>query len=837
MVLRRKVPPNADLETALTTAGPMRALPVQFHKPSGCGVKQHSVMTEASCFSSVKNVKLDYSDITKLPPTYNVKELKEWEVAEEQAAAERRAAAAQTSPSPVMESTASSSLAVVGLNEREDPRTYSELLDLYSMHEFVIRKGKALRNTPEFASFKRHYIASWGDIEEVIEALEAFLESYGIDLAYIDGKQLAELASFQSVDIATRAQLLRCIANAEDVLPLIEDSTRPYHFSSRGHHLAAMKIQSVWRMYHQRIAYIHLLIGTRAAIVIQRQWGIHRSHYITQCTLRSIQETRLAQWRRTMSDFVSRWPQIRDSRRIVVHIPSLSYPTYQAKKTPFYFARQLGQLTRISALADPAVEMVFVVPFKPEAEVVKYCFNLLEDAGLPNVSGRLTLLVPENAERMPDNISLSRLVLLSPRLIKTLSAICAGRTAYIIPGVIGAEELTLAAQLNVPLLAPEPRIALAYGTKSGCRRLLEAGDVLTLPGATQLRTRSDLLQALATLILDNRRIQRWLVKLDNESESKGYAYLDVSRLRSLKESDADQSSGTGSLLHAIIVRELDAHGGRRMRLLHTSSYPDWARYLDMVDSVGACIEAVPPTTAYPITANLFIEPSGTVHVNSVVEPLVAPAFTVLGSCFPHTAPVPYSAIRDASLSVGKAAFRKRIIGYVSIDYVVSEGDAGWDARSTGDTVRVWGVDVDLQLTTNAAAHDLAVVLSKSTWNAVSGECVRSETGKPLAYVYSGVIYNPYISAINHAQFFTLCRSHGMAFDCERRCGLVFHMVDVLLRGCLGVLSIDDNASRVVRRLTEFQSIINMELPKQGEHAAQSNYVYFSSIVRQLARLL
>lgn len=38
--------------------------------------------------------------------------------------------------------------ATPSLPHRDDPRSYTELLDLYSMHEFIIRKGKALRNTP-----------------------------------------------------------------------------------------------------------------------------------------------------------------------------------------------------------------------------------------------------------------------------------------------------------------------------------------------------------------------------------------------------------------------------------------------------------------------------------------------------------------------------------------------------------------------------------------------------------------------------------------------------------------------------------------------------------------
>ena len=73
-------------------------------------------------------------------------------------------------------------------------RSYNELMDIYSLHQFIIRKGKVLDQTPEFISFKRTYISQWGSVSYIIHLLEKFLSTYGIDLAYIEGKQLVALA-------------------------------------------------------------------------------------------------------------------------------------------------------------------------------------------------------------------------------------------------------------------------------------------------------------------------------------------------------------------------------------------------------------------------------------------------------------------------------------------------------------------------------------------------------------------------------------------------------------------------------------------------------------------
>ena len=67
-------------------------------------------------------------------------------------------------------------------------------MDVYSLHQFIIRKGKCLDQTPEFISFKRTYIHKWGSISYIIHLLEKLLSTYNVDLAYIEGKDIASLA-------------------------------------------------------------------------------------------------------------------------------------------------------------------------------------------------------------------------------------------------------------------------------------------------------------------------------------------------------------------------------------------------------------------------------------------------------------------------------------------------------------------------------------------------------------------------------------------------------------------------------------------------------------------
>ncbi|ORC90065.1 IQ calmodulin-binding protein motif family protein [Trypanosoma theileri] len=813
------IPADADLERMLTTDGPFKAKRAPLHRNTSRVSTR--VMTDVSPYNRLNGVILDVADISKIPGKLNLKDLREWESAQGN---DSRGASTVDPLIGIDKQQQYMTFPPPYSNSRDETRTYAELLDVYSMHEFIIRKGVTLRNTPEFASFKRRYIACWGNVELVIRKLEEFLKNYGIDLAYVDGKKVAGLATYQVDDLLSREEMLQCLANREEVEPLTSSVVQQYACGMSGQHLAAEKIQATWRMYFQRIAYRHLLVGTKAAIIIQRKWALYRSHRLTKRTIKIQRETRLLRWKKTMEDFTNNWPKIKEGRRLIIHLPSLSYPRFHAKHVPFYVAMQMGQLTRLADLRDPKVDVVLLAPFRPEQEVLDYYHNLLENSGIQNSRGRFTLLVPEDAKRLPEGLSLTRLVVLSSRLMKCLAALCKNRNAYVVPGVIGPEELSFAVELNLPMLSADPTIAQAFGTKSGCQRLLDLAEVNKPVGVHGLRNRQDLLSALATLMIEHRDITRWLVKLETESGGRGHAYFDVNRIRVLRGDDHSRKNYLG------VLNELEEHAGKRARLVHTNSYPDWESYAAMFDVVGGCVEAVPNRIKSSLTANLFVEPTGAVNLHSVVEPMLAPAYTVMGCRFPLQKFIPFTEVREAALSVGKAAFRRRIMGYMSVDFVFCDAGDGEESSQ-----QLCAVDVDLYLTNNAAAHSFACLITDSEWDDETGLCYFRGTRQSLYYAYSGLIHSPFISAVRHSNFFSLCQSRGLSFDTERHVGLVFHMVDVLLRGCIGVLSVGKDRSYITRIMKEFQSLLNLELPKQSEHSSESNFVYFSSAIHQLVR--
>ncbi len=92
----------------------------------------------------------------------------------------------------------------------------------------------------------------------MIHLLEKFLSTYGVDLAYIEGKDLVRLAQSQpELKKPSNEQLFDCIVNKDDVLKVIKIPSRMFK-GPRGPELAAITIQKNWRMYKAYTAYNQL---------------------------------------------------------------------------------------------------------------------------------------------------------------------------------------------------------------------------------------------------------------------------------------------------------------------------------------------------------------------------------------------------------------------------------------------------------------------------------------------------------------------------------------------------------------------------------------------------
>jgi hypothetical protein len=226
--------------------------------------------------------------------------------------------------------------------EIEQIRGYLDMLDQYSLHNFLIWKGACVTNTPEFSSFKRKYDSYWGSILSVLDLLEKLMKSYEIPLAVIDGAKVADLAACDAPVIELE-DLLECISNLDQILPIIESkSSSDLVFGKKGtsKHLRSsiVKIQTWIRKELTMRWYIREILRRRAATYIQTEWRRVSSEWRIREMLRVREVKRRVQWDKLGEMFRRDWktkfdpdlPFDTDNPRpkVIVHVPSLSLEEY-----------------------------------------------------------------------------------------------------------------------------------------------------------------------------------------------------------------------------------------------------------------------------------------------------------------------------------------------------------------------------------------------------------------------------------------------------------------------------------------------------------------------------
>ena len=99
------------------------------------------------------------------------------------------------------------------------------------------------------------------------------------------------------------------------------------------------------------------------------------------------------------------------------------------------------------------------------------------------------------------------------------------------PGYPSNDDILLATTLDVPLFSGDPQQHLLLSTKSGARRIFQAADVPTPPGAMEIYDEKELINTLSILIVNNLRVDTWLFKIDDENLSRGIAFFHVDSVK------------------------------------------------------------------------------------------------------------------------------------------------------------------------------------------------------------------------------------------------------------------------------------------------------------------
>lgn len=588
-------------------------------------------------------------------------------------------------------------------------RGYMDLLDEYSLHHFIIWRGKAIRDTPEFTSLARTHQACWSTIVRCVNLLEGMMSVNVVPLAVIDGRQLGELAKFD-LERVDEADLWSCITNLEQIRPLLRHRTIMPDGPSKAQ-LAVLTIQAAARRYLACFKYLDLERQHQAATKLQCLLRGTTSRRLVGKMLSRSRERVETTWQMLQDGLKKNWSRCRSNERVLILLPAITTSGYACDLS----------MSRMHWLMDPEVHVDCVVPSQPDNDVREYHSKILEMTGSSHARGRVTVLVPENVDFFNRKLPLASLLLYSPESLKRITKIVKGRHAMIISSKVGWQDKRLAVALGVPLLSAEPSVAASLQTQSGMKRVFAAADVSAAVGAHDVHDEEDLLVSLTKLIACNIEVRRWHIKMDDCQGSCGLAVLDTYSLTCMaslkrekaqlertngKSSEAWQHPDVQLLARAKLLKILRRCLHRVLSIYDTESYPTWTVFVKHFARIGGVIDAEAPNTrSYP-SSSVFISPGGQITFLSETEELFDSFYRKVGCVQPQKCVSPI-ALQGASAAVSRELRSRGVIGYVSISFVVF-----YDQQVKAS--RLWAIKLQLGLSASAFSFCLFRSLTRGS---------------------------------------------------------------------------------------------------------------------------
>lgn len=728
--------------------------------------------------------------------------------------------------------------------------------ELKSIHTFVVQNGKTKVTSQDYLNFKQHYCLSWGSILTLILNLEEFLKNYRIPIAFIDGDRLADLSLvFELGQTPTFQHFLSCILNAEDVENIFKMPGRRY-LGPKGTDMAAIKIQSTWRRYKDRSAYLQYRKRKWAAGVIAISWIMSCKISMVRKQLRETRKLQLRRFKMRNKEFRENWPHIKNSRRVIIHLPSLGYPQHIREGLSEINILQNLQMTRLCDIIDPNVHVIYVSPVKLNEEVYQYYHKLLGMKAQSSCSdsssnkednedfeNRYKVVVPDAVDRFPThNMCLSSVLKYSPRTIRRLKKIIKGQHAYIVPGVLHKDDIYVADLLGIPVLGPEPDVASLYSSKSGSKRIFLSAKVDIPPGQFDIYSLPQLHESIAKLVTENLYVKRWLFKMDNEFDGRGTAYCDVTAHLAcyswaLRECQRYGDKWSKTWAHEpTLIRvsaEIPEIIAQCATPVNNELYPTWNSFLQDFLKRGGIVEAYPPSDSVTaLSVDVLIEPSGESTILSIGDQIHASSpFRCWGYSVPQTSVDPV-VICDATEAISNACKVRNVMGYFSIDFITFIDPISMDQVA-------WAIDLKLRYSDSLAMARLMCYVSAGHFDpSLSAFTLPVKTTKerrrqrrqtfdqdmipPNANRYAIIstrLTHSNLSVIHYSVFFQMCRAHGIGFDLKEKAGTIFTLVDSSKREHLGMCVMSDDLQGSLSTFARNLSVIHQEISApnmQGE---------------------
>jgi hypothetical protein len=440
-------------------------------------------------------------------------------------------------------------------------------------------------------------------------------------------------------------------------------------------------------------------------------------------------------------------------------------------------------------LRKPRARIIYLTSQPILPDIVDYYLSLLPGVIPSHARQRLTTMPVLDSTSRPLTIK----ILERPRMIQRIRDLIPDpRTAHLVPFNTTLLERDLALRLGIPMYASDPR-HIAFGTKSGGRRLFDEDEVSQPAGFGDLACEEDCVAAMLKLRQLRPDLRRVIVKHNEGVSGLGNAEVDLTELPDPGRADEEE------LLH----QRLAAMKCDDPELTFGTFMEIFAEEGGVVEERLEGVEIRSPSTQARIT------PLGDVEVLSTHDQLLGgeSGLSFVGATFPAD-PAYAAHIAQETLRIGQRLCREGVLGRFAIDFVaVKEPDGTW---------RACAIEINLRKGGTTAPFLILEFLVQGSYDWESG-CFRAPNGSEKCYVSDDHVEMEELRALTPYDVMDVTIRQRLHFDHTRQRGIVYQMLGAVTeQGRLGLTAVGDSPDDA----RELRQAIRKALEQEAKEASK-----------------
>ncbi|MEO1800794.1 MAG: peptide ligase PGM1-related protein [Cyanobacteria bacterium J06629_2] len=482
----------------------------------------------------------------------------------------------------------------------------------------------------------------------------------------------------------------------------------------------------------------------------------------------------------------------------ILVIPSFSVDQQVGDKVEGFLHYEERLLFSLIRLRNPLTRVIYITALPLCPIVIDYYLQLLPGIPFSHARDRLLLISTYDGSLKP----LTQKVLDRPRLVEKIRRALRPNKSYMVCYNSTDLEQQLSLKLGIPLLAASPEV-LAWGSKSGSRRIFAEAGIAHPDGSYTVRNVADLLEELWQLWQRQPALQRIVVKLNEGFSGEGNALLDLRPIAEFSPQKQDTASAKTALSKQLKNMSFQGAG------------ETWSTFSARIPELGAIVEAfVEGKIKRSPSVQGYIRPSGEVEIVSTHDQILGGVDGQVyeGCYFPADADYRHE-LQELGLKVGEVLAAKGAIERYGVDFItVQDPDSQkWDIQA-----------IEINLRKGGTTHPFMTLrlLTNGTFDYDTGNFL-SQQNQEKHYISTDNLQKQQYCGLLPNDLMDIIAQERLHFDSSSRTGTVFHLMGALSEfGKLGLTSIGNSLEEAQEIYDRVEAVLDRATanPPQADDA-------------------